>query len=221
MSTDWCGNVEQDQDVTFKVDCTPPEVTCPPNVTICVDPGSCVKTLGPWLGEATATDKWSGVASLVSDKPAIFPIGATTVTWTACDVAGNCASCKQHVTVRVVGVFDPPPTNTPFLGHWSASGFTLRNGSVLPIRFHLTDCDKRMLCCPHDDIVLCVKGPNAQGTIVTREFSLAAGKLRPFGQCCYEAVFNTRTMPVKSGGNYFIMVKVNDLVVGVMQFKVF
>jgi hypothetical protein len=223
MSTDMCGNVEQDQDVTFKTDCTPPEITCPPEVNICVDPGSCTKTLGPWLGEATATDNLSGVASLVNDAPAMFPVGVTTVTWTACDKATNCASCKQRVNVHVVGVFDPPPMNTPFLGHWSASGFTLRNGEETPVRFHLTDCNGRFLCCNFDDVVLTIKGPNAKGTIVTRDFSLANGKLRKLNsnRCCYEAVFNTRVYSVKSGGNYYIAIKVNDLTVGMMPFKVF
>jgi PKD repeat protein len=45
------------------------------------------------------------VVSISNDAPALFPAGvATVVTWTACDAAGNCASCEQTVDVNC------PPT---------------------------------------------------------------------------------------------------------------
>lgn len=41
-----------------------------------------------------------GVITLSSDAPAVFPVGSTTVTWTAEDEVGNTASCSFDVTVE-------------------------------------------------------------------------------------------------------------------------
>lgn len=49
-------------------------------------------------GNATASDA-VGVASVVNNAPAAFPLGTTTVTWTATDAAGNSSSANQNVTV--------------------------------------------------------------------------------------------------------------------------
>ncbi len=46
---------------------------------------------------ATATDNCA-IASLTSDAPACFPIGDTTITWTATDVNGKVATANQLVT---------------------------------------------------------------------------------------------------------------------------
>ena len=45
----------------------------------------------------TATDN-CGVASLTSNAPACFPVGTTTVTWTAMDANGNSSTATQSVT---------------------------------------------------------------------------------------------------------------------------
>jgi hypothetical protein len=49
-------------------------------------------------GAATASDA-VGVVSLTSNAPAAFPLGTTTITWTATDAAGNAASALSTVTV--------------------------------------------------------------------------------------------------------------------------
>ena len=51
-----------------------------------------------------------GVVSLTNNAPAMFPVGATTVTWTAEDEAGNISSAIQ--TVTVVDTI-PPVVNAP------------------------------------------------------------------------------------------------------------
>ena len=59
---------------------------------------------GGWSGDlpgvsvADDTDEPAAV-TLVSDAPAVLPLGTTTVTWTATDTAGNTATAVQHVTV--------------------------------------------------------------------------------------------------------------------------
>ena len=50
-------------------------------------------------GNASALDA-VGVDSLTNDAPASFPLGTTTITWTARDAAGNSGSATSTVTVR-------------------------------------------------------------------------------------------------------------------------
>jgi hypothetical protein len=151
-----------------------------------------------------------------------YPLGVTTVTWSACDATCNCSTCVQHVIVRARGVFDPPNRSEAILGHWSPSGFTLRYGSVLPIPFHLEDCKRRIICCDTAQVVLKIRGPNAAGKMITRKYSLANGKLRMIPcPCCYEAVFNTRTESVRRGGRYTADIVVNGARVGRIRFMVF
>jgi sugar lactone lactonase YvrE len=50
------------------------------------------------IGKATASDE-SGIQSLISNAPAQFPIGATTIIWTAIDGAGNVGIATQTITV--------------------------------------------------------------------------------------------------------------------------
>ena len=64
------------------------------------DAGSATATVA--LADATAGDN-VGVVSLSSDAPAAFPLGPTTVTFTATDAADNSESCT--VTVTVSGKF--------------------------------------------------------------------------------------------------------------------
>ncbi|HGY91448.1 MAG TPA: HYR domain-containing protein, partial [Planctomycetes bacterium] len=51
------------------------------------------------LGMATGSDPCSAV-TITNDAPATFPLGNTTVTWTATDAASNSATCMQTVTVE-------------------------------------------------------------------------------------------------------------------------
>ncbi|MEM3065574.1 MAG: HYR domain-containing protein, partial [Candidatus Nitrosotenuis sp.] len=51
------------------------------------------------LGTPTVTDL-VGVLSVTNDAPSTFPLGETTVTWTATDVAKNTATAIQKVTVK-------------------------------------------------------------------------------------------------------------------------
>lgn len=93
---DAAGNVgTATQKVTVK-DTTAPMVTAPADVT--VDATNTLTTVS--IGTASATDK-VGVVSLTNDAPASFPIGMTTVTWTARDAAGNTGTAIQKITVNL------------------------------------------------------------------------------------------------------------------------
>lgn len=77
------------------VDGTPPQFAKPPKDIVSGVCGSVD------IGGATAVDNCGTGApvQLSNDAPATFPLGTTTVTWTATDTAGNTATYKQNVTV--------------------------------------------------------------------------------------------------------------------------
>jgi hypothetical protein len=52
-----------------------------------------------WLASASAVDGCTAVTSFTHDAPGFFPLGTTTVTWTAVDEAGNTSQCSAGVTV--------------------------------------------------------------------------------------------------------------------------
>jgi hypothetical protein len=93
-ATDRFGNSASATFTVTVVDTTPPVVVAPPNVTA----EATGTQTSVAIGTATATDA-VGVVSLVSNAPTTFPVGSTTVTWTARDAAGNVGTATQAVTV--------------------------------------------------------------------------------------------------------------------------
>jgi len=90
--------------VTFTVnDTTPPTFTfVPPTVVAYTGPGAttCDTVVSDaTLGTATATDNCGPVTVTRSPSGNTFPVGDTTVTWTATDGAGNTTTATQTVTV--------------------------------------------------------------------------------------------------------------------------
>lgn len=90
--------------VTFTVnDTTPPTFTfVPPTVVAYTGAGAttCDTVVSnATIGTATATDNCSAVTMTRSPSGNTFPVGNTTITWTATDVAGNHSSATQTVTV--------------------------------------------------------------------------------------------------------------------------
>lgn len=78
-------------------DTLPPVISCPANITVNTDAGLCTSSAN--FGNATATDNCTASPTIINNAPANFPIGNTTVTWTATDAAGNIDTCSQIVTV--------------------------------------------------------------------------------------------------------------------------
>ncbi len=80
------------------VDNVPPFFTsCPANVTVYTNTGCTATNVD--LGLANADDICDGEIYVYNDAPSAFPLGNTTVTYTATDMSGNVASCTQVVTV--------------------------------------------------------------------------------------------------------------------------
>src|SRR5262249_54333530 len=83
-------------------DTQPPTITAPADITVGTGPNSttCGAVLDDELGLPTATDDCAATISTVGIPAGnLFPIGTTTITYTATDGAGHTASAVQHVTV--------------------------------------------------------------------------------------------------------------------------
>ena len=78
------------------LDTIPPVITPPPDIVNYEATG--LLTLID-IGLATAIDNYDGPVTALSDAPDSFPLGTTTVTWTATDAAGNVGTATQTVTV--------------------------------------------------------------------------------------------------------------------------
>lgn len=77
------------------VDVVAPVVTAPADVTV----EATAATMPVALGEAIAHDDLDGPVTVTHDAPAEFPLGATLVTYSATDAAGNIGTAVQTVTV--------------------------------------------------------------------------------------------------------------------------
>jgi uncharacterized repeat protein (TIGR01451 family) len=106
-ATDASGNFREATQTVTVNDNTVPVVTPPPAVTLFTGAGatSCgvtVSNLDATLGTGSATDNCSGVGAVTrSGVPSgnVFPLGQTTLTYSATDAHGNTGSATQVVTV--------------------------------------------------------------------------------------------------------------------------
>ena len=86
-----------------------PTITCAPDQSQGVDLGTCAATVA--VVAPTTNDNCS-IATLINDfngtadASDVYPLGTTTVTWTATDIDGNSIQCTQDITV----VDDEDPT---------------------------------------------------------------------------------------------------------------
>jgi hypothetical protein len=106
MADDTCGGTSTCVQTITVTDTTAPMITCPPDYVA----DTCCTPLD--IGEATAVDDCSGMATITNDAPEIFCSGVTVVTWTATDACGNSSSCTQNVTVPDPCVLVCPPDVT-------------------------------------------------------------------------------------------------------------
>lgn len=91
-----CNGIDDDCDTTTKDDPTAPTLTAPSDVTVTVNDINCSASV--LLGTPTASDNCS-TPTVTNDAPVSFPLGVTTVTWTADDGNGNTTTATQLVTV--------------------------------------------------------------------------------------------------------------------------
>jgi hypothetical protein len=97
------GHTKEAYQIVTVTDNTPPVLNVPANQTVNAPAGSCEATVDP--GEATATDNCSvssvvGVRSDNQPLNAPYPVGTTTITWTATDASNNTTVGYQTITVK-------------------------------------------------------------------------------------------------------------------------
>jgi hypothetical protein len=94
--TDDSGNSGTDTQLVTVVDTTPPSIAAPADVT-----AECTSPLGTpvELGEPVVSDVCDDAVTVSNDAPELFPLGRTTVLWTAVDDFDNSADDDQTVTV--------------------------------------------------------------------------------------------------------------------------
>ena len=122
VASDDAGNTATATQSITVIDNTPPVISAPPSVVVRTSDqlGQCTASVAT---NATATDNSGFVTISVTGAPAgnVFPLGTTTVTYTAADAAGNIATATQSVTL----VDDTRPTITaPANVIGAASGIT-------------------------------------------------------------------------------------------------
>ncbi|WP_224241530.1 immunoglobulin-like domain-containing protein [Hyalangium gracile] len=94
-ATDAAGNTATCTTLVQVQDTLPPSITCPaPTTAECVGGGA----TNSGLGSASATDVCAP-ATVQAPGLASFPLGTTSLTWTATDTSGNAASCSAPFTV--------------------------------------------------------------------------------------------------------------------------
>ncbi len=103
-ATDTAGNAAVATQVVTVKDATPPIVTAPSSLSLSTGPNasSCALTiLDAELGSASVSDNCPGVTVTRSGVPAgnVFPVGTTTIRYTATDASGNEATAIQSVTI--------------------------------------------------------------------------------------------------------------------------
>ncbi|MDE1811556.1 MAG: HYR domain-containing protein, partial [Thaumarchaeota archaeon] len=102
---DTSGNAATATQVVTVKDTTPPVIHAPSDIT--------QEATSPYsntvnLGNATVTDNGL-IQSVTNNGPSVFPLGKTTVTWTATDKSGNSATATQLVNI----VDTTPPKISP------------------------------------------------------------------------------------------------------------
>ncbi len=97
-ATDASGNMATCSFNVIVLDNENPTITCPLDIVKNNDPGKCSAVVA-FLGTASATDN-CGVKSITNNATSnVYPVGVSTVIWTAVDAAGNDATCQQTITV--------------------------------------------------------------------------------------------------------------------------
>ncbi|MCP4925645.1 MAG: DUF5011 domain-containing protein, partial [Gammaproteobacteria bacterium] len=103
--SDAAGNpaIEQTRSVSVTADTIAPIVTAPANIVVAATNtnGTAASnvTITNFLNNGTAIDAIDGPVAVSNDAPAVFPLGITTVIFSATDSAGNTGSAQATVTV--------------------------------------------------------------------------------------------------------------------------
>jgi len=104
-ATDSSGNSATATQLVTLIDTTDPIISVPSGVSMSINGYELSASLVS-LGDATATDTVDSTPTITNDAPEVFPLGDTTVTWTATDASDNSATATQVVTIIHISLLD-------------------------------------------------------------------------------------------------------------------
>ena len=142
-ATDIHGNVHSESFSITLVDAQPPAITgCPGNISVNAENGVCSARV--FYVQPQAQDNCGTGATLTINNNAylsgnVFPVGVTTVIWTATDASGNQATCQ--FTITVVDNQKPVITNCPAaISHTADAGLCSYNIANLGLPTATDNC---------------------------------------------------------------------------------
>ncbi len=97
IATDANGNVDSCHQILTVVDTIKPEIVCPANIAVSNDSGVCGAIVNFSSNVSDNCEVDTTIASPASGS--FFPVGTTTVNYTATDIHGNTSTCSFTVTV--------------------------------------------------------------------------------------------------------------------------
>ena len=98
-ATDESGNISHVKQLVNVIDDSPPELQTPEDIVI--DASSLENIID--IGVSLALDMIDSQPIISNDAPEFFPLGETTVTWTAIDASGNSVTSSQLVDIQACG----------------------------------------------------------------------------------------------------------------------
>jgi HYR domain len=114
-ASDSRGNTVTSTGSVAVVDTTPPTISVPAPATVAATTPSGIAASDPqvtaFLASATATDVVTPAPTITHDAPGVFPVGTTTVRFTAADSSGNTVSATTTLSVTPIGT--PPGSPSP------------------------------------------------------------------------------------------------------------
>jgi len=104
-ATDDCGNQSSCvQTITVEDNVAPTFLSVPDDITVLADAGTCSAVVDPGMAEATDNCLAGATVTATRDDSMLltdpYPVGDTTITWTATDACGNMTMVDQIVTVE-------------------------------------------------------------------------------------------------------------------------
>ncbi len=175
--SDACGSANCIQTFTFDPDTTPPSFTCGADLTINATGSDCFAMVTISVPSPTDNCTATGDITLVNDMNGMadasgnYPVGTTTITWTATDDCGNFSTCQINVTVvdaeapsitcpADVSVECSAPTAATTVAEFTALGGTVSD-----------NCGTAMLTISHVD----VSDGNTCPEVITRTYTVSDG----------------------------------------------
>jgi hypothetical protein len=200
LATDASGNIGKDQQIITISDTTAPVFTQVPSNKIVL-----------YEGQSTMVKLESPIAfdifpvTISNNAPEIgFPVGATTVTWTALDANGNAATVQQVITVQYKFNGFLQPINLD-----GSSIFKL--GSTIPVKFKLTDAYGNNVSSAIANIYFTKVTDQVVGSVLeaTSTSASSSGNQFRYDLVDQQYIYNLSTKPM-SKGSYNLIVKLDD-----------